>query len=560
MTETILVVDDEESTRFTFKTFLEEAGYCVETAGGYDQAVNILSRKKVDVVISDIVMIGHTGIDLLRFLHEKQLGCPVIMITGQPSLETAAEAVRLGAYDYVSKPFNRDILIRVTERAVKHKRLFDEGETYRRNLEAVFQSVQDGILTVTPDQAVSEANDAAQTILGICPTGKQIHDMFTGELALCCELLRNTLQTRQPVKGFRTEWTDSASRRKTAVLNCLPLTLSNGTFIGAMLVIRDVSRIEDLERMLGDRASFRSLIGKSRPMQDIYTLIETLSNTETTVLIRGESGTGKELVADAIHFSGARALKPFIKVNCSALSEHLLESELFGHVAGAFTGATRDKPGRFELAHQGTIFLDEIGEITPSLQVKLLRFLQEKEFERVGSTKTIKVDVRVIAATNADLEEKISTGTFREDLYFRLNVMEMHLPPLRSRTEDIALLADHFFACHNQKKNPPLEGISETVMKIFMDYPWQGNVRELSHVIERAFLLCAGGMITPEHLPGKLLERCKEKESASAENASSDLLAALKEAKWNHSKAAKRLGISRQTLYRKLKEIGDPSS
>jgi transcriptional regulator with PAS, ATPase and Fis domain len=293
-------------------------------------------------------------------------------------------------------------------------------------------------------------------------------------------------------------------------------------------------------------------------MQELYTRIEALAETDTTVLIAGESGTGKELVADAIHFSGSRALKPFVKVNCAALSEHLLESELFGHVAGAFTGAVKAKVGRFELANGGTIFLDEIGDLTSALQLKFLRVLQEREFERVGDTKPVKIDVRVIAATNANLGEKMRQGLFREDLYYRLNVMEMNLPALTQRIEDIPLLVSHFCEKFNTKFNRNVQGVSDQVMRLFVNYTWPGNVRELENVLERSFILCNSDTITTDHISLQLKDAAAVDETVeSMECAASreQILDALEKTKWNRTKAAQLLGISRRTFYRKLKEF-----
>jgi transcriptional regulator with GAF, ATPase, and Fis domain len=277
-----------------------------------------------------------------------------------------------------------------------------------------------------------------------------------------------------------------------------------GRFTGALLVIRDITLLRDLERELRERHLFQNMIGKSKRMQDIYRLLEDLSNLETTVLITGESGTGKELVAKALHYSGQRAFNPFVTVNCSALTESLLESELFGHVKGAFTGAIHDKQGRFQAADQGTILLDEIGDISPLIQLKLLRVLQEKVFERVGESNPQKVDVRIIASTNKDLKEKVRKGEFREDLYYRLKVVEVSMPPLRERLEDIPLLVDHFREMFNKRFQKEIDGLSNEVLNKFMSYHWPGNVRELEHVIEHAFVLCRGRVITLEHIPSEV--------------------------------------------------------
>lgn len=295
-------------------------------------------------------------------------------------------------------------------------------------------------------------------------------------------------------------------------------------------------------------------------MQNIYSLLEDLSSLDTTVLVTGESGTGKELVARALHYSGNRAFKPFTTVNCSALAESLLESELFGHVKGAFTGAFKDKQGRFAAADGGTILLDEIGDISPMIQLKLLRVLQEKEFERVGESTPQKVDVRVIACTNKDLKEKVKKGEFRQDLYYRLKVVEVALPPLRDRLEDLPLLVDHFRRTFNERFHKDIGGISSEVLSRFMDYAWPGNVRELEHVMEHAFVLCHGGTITLKHLPADIRNGDPVDENPHLKNRVipgqdvENIREALNKTGWNKSKAARLLGIGRRTIYRKIED------
>jgi two-component system response regulator HydG len=305
-------------------------------------------------------------------------------------------------------------------------------------------------------------------------------------------------------------------------------------------------------------SSLINIIGKSAGMQKIYSLIGDLADVSTTVLITGESGTGKELVADALHFTGSRRENPLIKVNCSALQENLLESELFGHVKGAFTGAIHNKTGRFQKADGGTIFLDEIGDISKVIQLKLLRVLQDKEFERVGESVSIKSDVRVIAATNQDLRQRVSSGEFREDLYYRLKVVELAQHPLRDRKDDIPVLVDHFIQKFNKKINREIEAVSDDVMNRFMDYDWPGNIRELEHALEHAFIICHDRTITLDHLPPEFKEICLENESPETENCDVEaeaILQALKQCDWNKAKAARLLGISRPTIYRKIKEM-----
>ncbi len=342
-----------------------------------------------------------------------------------------------------------------------------------------------------------------------------------------------------------------------------------------LLIIQRLLRIKQLEEenirlkeKVKERFGLEGLVGKSPQMQKIYDLIEMISQTDTTILIQGESGTGKEMVANAIHFKSLRKNGPFIKVNCSALPETLLETELFGHEKGAFTGAIRQRKGRFELADQGTLFLDEVGEISPAVQVKLLRVLQERKFERVGGNETLFVDVRLICATQKDLKEQIQKGTFREDLYYRLNVVPIHLPPLRERREDILLLADHFISKFSKKMGKEVIGFSEEAKNLLLRYSFPGNIRELENMIERAIALLKRRIIQVEDLPEELCgqrsiiqEICKKiqepKHLAWAVNLFEKeyIQNVLERTKGKKGEAAEILGISRKTLWEKIKEL-----
>jgi DNA-binding NtrC family response regulator len=313
-----------------------------------------------------------------------------------------------------------------------------------------------------------------------------------------------------------------------------------------------------LSQALEKRYSFGNIIGKNDRMQEIYELISDISNTDSTVLIQGESGTGKELIARAIHFNSSRKNKPFIIANCSAYSQNLLESELFGHERGAFTGAIRRKIGRFELAHGGTVFLDEIGEVSPPTQIMLLRVLQDHRFERVGGEETLEVDVRVIAATNKNLTEEMKKGTFREDLYYRLNVIPIFIPPLRERKDDISFLALHFLEKFSREKGKKIVDFSPEVMEIFLAHTWPGNVRELENVIEHAVIIGKKDEIYSKDLPQYLLQKpLQGKELATLQDFEKDLiLKTLKETNWNKHKAAQKLKINRSTLYGKMRRYG----
>ncbi len=446
----------------------------------------------------------------------------------------------------------------VTDREEAQQTLAD----HRRRLEAIFGSVKDAIITVDLNLKVIEANKSTEGICGIQIHeigGKVLSDSLDHCNKTCCEVLQQTLDQKMSIYDCRIECDHQNRYQQLVSVNSTPLLDHQGKFTGAVLVIRDITLLRDLERDLRERHQFQNIIGRSKKMQDIYCLLEDLANLDTTVLVTGESGTGKELVAKALHYSGQRAFRPFVTVNCSALAESLLESELFGHVRGAFTGAVKDKQGRFEVAQGGTILLDEIGDISPLIQLKLLRVLQEKTFERVGEAVPRKADVRVIACTNRSLKEKVRRGDFREDLYYRLMVVEVPLPPLRERLEDLPPLVDHFRQSFNEKFKKDIHGISREVLDLFMAYLWPGNIRELEHAIEHAFILCRGRMIAPEHLPAAVRDYAgTEKVKTSGKVPSrkltgeQDILEALSKTGGNKAKAARILGIDRRTVYRKI--------
>ncbi len=574
MNERILVVDDEEDIREVFCAHLRREGLSPTPADGFTAACAALDLSAFDLVITDISLGGPSGIDLLRELNDRGLTCPLVLVTGQPSVGTASEALRLGAFDYLVKPVRKDDLLRVVKQALKHKHLADErdllrteGDRARGHLEAVFRGVQDGIVSVDEKGRVLEANRSAQTICGVERVQGQDYESHAGACSLACaRVLHQTLSQRQAVRACRVECGHSRRPDQVVEVSGAPLFGGQDLFLGAALVLRDVSLLHRLETRLGERPGFYGIVGKSSKMQELYSLLKVLSDTDTGVLITGESGTGKELVAEALHHAGARSASPLVKVNCSALTESLLESELFGHVKGAFTGAIKDKVGRFQLANTGSILLDEVGEMPLGTQIKLLRVLQEKEFERVGESGTIKVNVRVIAATNSDLRDKIARREFREDLFYRLKVIELRLPPLRERREDIPLITEHFLKVFNETFRKNVTGLDREALSLFLRYPWPGNVRELKHALEHGFILCQGDQITPAHLPSEISETLAGETCAAPRplgrppidptSASKDILEAIRLAGGKKARAARTLGISRQTLYRKLREFG----
>jgi PAS domain S-box-containing protein len=557
----ILVVDDEESILYTFSSFLADEGYAVATAADPEEALARMAEASFDVIFMDILLKDCTGIDLLRQVKEKDPLCPVIMITGYPNVESASEAVRLDAFDYLVKPVRQEQLLQVTRLALQHKTLLEEKERYRSNLEAIFRSVKDAIITVNDEMTIIELN---QTAMDMCGLGRDVIGKPFGSLpegcpGTCLEVLREAFRTRQPVELKRIECQLANRPRFVVSLTTYPLLDRLGGFSGSVLVFRDETRLADLENKLVERLRFHRLVGKSPSMQRLYALIDSLASLQTTVLITGETGTGKELVAEALHHQGDRSNGPLVKVNCSALAESLLESELFGHVKGAFTGAVRDRIGRFQQAHGGTIFLDEIGDLSPKIQLLLLRVLQEREFERVGDTQTIKTDVRVIAATNRPLREMVSRGKFREDLYYRLKVVELSLPPLRERREDIPLLVHRFLKEFAVKFHKEIEGITEDVLQLFLEYSWPGNVRELEHTLEHAFIMCRDSIIRRDHLPSEFARGMPGEAyrlGALPQGEREMILQALEKTAGNKARAARLLGIDRKTLYRKMEKHG----
>lgn len=558
MKSKILVIDDEKSLRFTFQRFLADEGYEVATAADFEEACQRIDQERYDVVFSDILLGEKTGIDVLRAIKEQDSLCPVIMVTGYPNIETASEALRLGAFDYISKPVLKKDLLQVARAALKYRQIAEENERNRINLEAVFRSVGDGLVIVDRQGVVQRINEAARRIC-------QLDDRVLGqacESALgncserCGDLLRQTLETGRAGQLDRVECDQSTAVPRVLTLLTSPLVDGAGTAIGAVLVARDETRLHALERSLSKRSSFHKMIGASKKMQDLYCLLDDLADVPSTVLITGESGTGKELVAEALHKSGVRRNKPLVKVNCAALSDTLLESELFGHVRGSFTGAVKDRIGRFQKADGGTIFLDEIGDISHKVQLRLLRVLQEREIERIGESMPVKVDIRIVAATNRNLAEMVRQGDFREDLYYRLKVITIELPPLRERREDIPLLTEHMIEKLTATMGKEILGVSREVAEFFQTYHWPGNIRELEHVMEYAFVRCRQAVVALEHLPEDILTSRAAWAEVPCQSIGEDevqtICNALEKTAWNKAKAARLLGIDRKTLYRKL--------
>jgi len=568
----ILVIDDDQSVCMTFRAILNSEGYHVCCATDYDAAIERIDGAHYHVIFTDIILGRHSGIEVLKEIKLRGLNTPVIMVTGEPTIASASDALRLGAFDYLAKPLHKEILVRVTKHALQHKALLDEKavmaremERYRAHLDAVFMSVEEAIISVDAQMRILTYNNAFDAICPL-PSGYLIGEnpaaLIRGCGLRCWSTLQGVLDTKVSIHEFRIECGHGQRPQQVVMLNIAPLKDRGENHLGAVMTVRDITLLSRLEKELEARHQYQNMVGNSAKMQDIFCLIDNVKDIDTTVLITGPSGTGKELVARAIHYGGMRAHAPFVVVNCSALAENLLESELFGHVKGAFTGAVKDKAGRFQLADHGTIFLDEIGDISPMIQLKLLRVLETKEFERVGDPTPIKADVRIISATNRDLRRKVRDGEFREDLYYRLKVVEINTPPLAERREDIPLLVEYFLALFNERFNKQIEDISKGVGKFFMEYDWPGNIRELRHMLEHAFVMCQGSVIEVEHLPneirpyhdGRAVVHPPSVIRVPHQLKKEDVEAALEKAGWNKVQTAYLLGISRPTLYKMMRD------
>ena len=432
----------------------------------------------------------------------------------------------------------------------------------KHNSEMILDHFTDGIIAHDSNRRITWFNRSAERITGYDRNdviGRKCEDIFNGgfcgDKCSFCEGVPNYDKINYPLKI-----TTQDGHICQVEMTVVALRDDKKNFQGVLASFHDITEVTQLRRQLKDTQSFHGIIGADENMQMIYDLITDLSGSDCPVLVQGESGTGKELIAGAIHGEGNRSGRPFVTVNCGALPEGILESELFGHVRGAFTGAVRDKKGRFELADRGTLFLDEVGELSPKIQVKLLRVLQEHSFSRVGDEKDIKVDVRVISATNRDLREMVSKGSFREDLFYRICVVPINLPPLRERRNDIPLLVNHFVDRFSKELNRSIEGVRPDVMHCMIDYLWPGNIRELQNAIQYAFVKCKISMIQLEHLPPELLSFAGQERPVSYRRRgkldSGQVEQALSQANGNKVKAAKILNVGRATLYRFLKEYG----
>ena len=433
--------------------------------------------------------------------------------------------------------------------------------------ETILESISDGVFTVNPDWIITSFNRAAEEITGVSrdeAIGQLCSDVFRSSMCGADCALRQTLKTGKPVIGKAGYIIDGYGERIPISISTAVLKDSNGKVIGGAETFRDLSEVEELRRELEGRGRVGDLVSRSPIMQKVFEVLPAIAASPSIVLVLGETGTGKELMARTIHTLSPQREGPFVAVNCGALPDTLLESELFGYKAGAFTGATKDKPGRFALAGDGTIFLDEIGDVSPALQIRLLRVLQERIYEPLGSVKSEKTNARVIVATNRDLSALMRQGEFREDLYYRVNVVRVELPPLRSRKEDIPLLVDQFIQRFNRLQDRFVQGMTAEALSLLMAHDWPGNVRELENVVERAFVTCGDGLIDMRHLPEELTSHSSRLVANSDMKSAHDLLdaqsitTALERNQYNRTAAARELGIHKTTLFRKMKKLGLP--
>ncbi len=433
-----------------------------------------------------------------------------------------------------------------------------------RDHDPILDSITEGVFTVDGAWRITSFNRAAEDITGIPrerAIGRPCKDILRANICEGRCALRHTMETGQPIVNRPISIVNDRGQRKPISITTALLKDADGDIIGGVETFRDLSRIELLRRELRKQHEVADIISRNHRMQGLFGVLPDIAESPSTVLVEGESGTGKELFAAALHQLSKRSRKPFVAVNCGALPDTLLESELFGYKAGAFTDARKDKPGRFALAEGGTLFLDEIGDVSPAMQVRLLRFLQERVYEPLGSVTPIHADVRIIAATHRDLAGLVKKGTFREDLFYRINIVKLEIPPLRERLEDVPLLVEHFIDRFNTLQGREIAGVSDDALTCLMAHDYPGNVRELENLIERAFILCRSGQIEREHLPDPICHRSPVGRPGGQQDGfkqmeAAYLMSALRQHNWNRTATASALGIHKTTLFRKIKALG----
>lgn len=578
MAAAVLVVDDDELIQDMAAIVLSRAGHVTTQTASVKQALEQLKHRSYDLVITDLRLPDSSGLTILKQVQTLHPRTQVVVITGFPDFETVHAALRAGAFDYLVKPVMPTDILQVVHRALEHRRIREEHELFGNRLAAIFQGVDDAILVMDDHWHIIQFNDAATTLLGLTPRAIQtrMSDALPWLFSEAAPLLKLAQSQKDGKRAIRVVALEEQGQER--LLSCTASLFhdpaSDGP--GTILVIRDESRLHDLARGQQARLGWHGLIGTSRHMRELYELMEQVAQVDSTVLIAGETGTGKEMVARALHDASPRSGHPFVAVNCAALPAGLMESELFGHVRGAFTHALRDKPGRFQQADGGTIFLDEIGDLPLEMQVKLLRILQTHSFEMVGESRSTQVDVRVLAATHRNLRKLVQDGLFREDLFYRLKVVELAIPPLRERKADLPLLINHFLMRFNARMKRSIKGVDDAVLTAFMDHDWPGNVRELEHLIEHAMVVARQPILTWSNLPIEFRKlthpatttlqtavtgRGRPLQSGLPAGEGADretILRTLNECRWQIQKSARRIGVSRSTLWRRMKSLGIP--
>ncbi|MDL1967118.1 MAG: sigma 54-interacting transcriptional regulator [Deltaproteobacteria bacterium] len=619
----ILLIDDDAGIRKLLSISLRSEGYDVITAKNGKSGIELCEQEAPSIVLTDIKMPGIDGIGVLKRIKEINPETEVIVITGDGDMKLAVKALQLDASDFITKPINEEAILVALKRAEEKLKIKKRLKNYTYHLEKAvkektgeleksykeMESLCDITRKISEKKSLGEAFDfiidqtknilffeeIAPFILNKEKKGfvkvngyRELNIEDREGLVSAIGLMRHPMNIDE-LRAAGYPWLKSFDGYES--LSLVPI-IKEDDVIGVVILIASVhivfsekdlrffylmlsqvagiirrialnnEKMKELENKVKMFSGYGGIIGKDHTMQQLYKLILDIAPTDATVLIQGESGSGKELVARAVHLHSYRKDNPFIVVNCSAYPQTLLESELFGHEKGAFTGAIHRKPGRFELADKGTLFLDEIGEIPLMSQVKLLRFLQFQTFERSGGMETIEVDIRVIAATNKDLKKEVENGNFREDLYYRLNVIPINIPPLRVRRNDISLIVEHFLKRLNLRGNKKVKGISSEAMDILMRYSWPGNVRELENIIEHAFILTKDKFIGGQSLPLDIYSVVNKEQNISSfqENERKFLARVLEEYRWNKLQVAKKLNISRSTLYAKLKKYNIHSS
>jgi len=433
-------------------------------------------------------------------------------------------------------------------------------EPWPERFEAIIHSISEGVFTVDREWRITCFNRAAEEIIGIPRSealGHRCYEVFRSNICKDACAVQYTIETGRPIVNLTVYLTNRKGAQIPVSVSTALFKNKEGKLIGGVETFRDLRYVEELHKEIEKAYSFENIISKNNKIKHILEILPTIAVTESSVLITGESGTGKELFARAIHNLSGRGKRPFVAINCGGFPETLIESELFGYEAGAFTGATKAKPGRFALAEGSTLFLDEIGDLPHHLQVKLLRVLQEKTYEPLGGIKTLKADVRIVAATNRKLETMIAEGTFRQDLFYRINVIELEIPPLRERMEDLPLLVNHFIGHFSAIHDKDISGITNDALNALISHDYPGNVRELENIIEHGCVLCPGNLIRSKHLPEWLRPRIENTVTASnlAEVEKQFIISILKKNKWNRLATAKELKIHKTTLFRKMKKL-----